>query len=239
MDSSSDPRPPAAASSTVAGGGTAEAKAEGGRGKAEEKPALTLDLLVREWLASDCSAAARVIWLGYRADLWIAGQAKNHVARAAAVQRIVDGLKRLGIRGEALRVSRTIGIYWVAKLFNYRTKATAKLAASAPLPASTLRALLPLVKRNPKTQAWEIRRLLRDAALELWARIETEKLTAAAVRQAVLKLRPARIAPPSRRKAARLAILARLDELSIDDATLVMARLRERLQTLASQQRAA
>ena len=141
-----------------------------------------------------------------------------------AVRRIVDRLKAEGIRGEMLRVNRIVAISWVARLFGYRQ---AKL-----LPVSTLRALLPLIKRQPRTGLWEIRKRVAGRAEALWARIGAERLSAAAVREAVKDLRPPRVAPPSRRRSARILILRRLADLNIDDLAYIASACQEKLRAI-------
>jgi hypothetical protein len=192
---------------------------------------LTLSRLVAEWLEADRGSAARVVRLGWLADQWIAQQARHAVARPDAVRRIVERLREEGLRGELLRVNRVVALYWLAHLFGYK--------AAKGLPLSTLRAMLPLIKRQPRTGLWVVRAAKAAEAKALWARIVAQKPTAAAVRAEVSKLRPPRLAPPSRRKAARHLVLKRLADLNPDDLAYVVQCCQERLRTLAAQQRAA
>ena len=175
---------------------------------------------------ADSEASARVVRLGAMADTWIGEQLRHCVSRAEAVRRIVDRLKAEGIRGEMLRVNRIVAISWVARLFGYRQ---AKL-----LPVSTLRALLPLIKRQPRTGLWEIRKRVAGRAEALWARIGAERLSAAAVREAVKDLRPPRVAPPSRRRSARILILRRLADLNIDDLAYIASACQEKLRAIGA-----
>ncbi len=194
-------------------------------------PRVTLGRLVAAWLAADQATTARVVHLGYWADQWVAEQARHAVARPAAIRHIVERLKAEGLRGEALRVNRIIALYWVVHLFGSKPAKT--------LPVSTLRALLPLIKRQPRTGQWAIRAALSAQSRALWAWILAEKPTAAAVRLKVLELRPARVAPPSRSKPARLLILRRLADLSIDDLAFISQCCQEKLRLVGAQGRAA
>ena len=212
-----------------------EGAGDQGPGTRESTPApapkVTLGVLVDAWVRADCEASARVVRLGAMADTWIGEQLRHCVSRAEAVRRIVDRLKAEGIRGEMLRVNRIVAISWVARLFGYRQ---AKL-----LPVSTLRALLPLIKRQPRTGLWEIRKRVAGRAEALWARIGAERLSAAAVREAVKDLRPPRVAPPSRRRSARILILRRLADLNIDDLAYIASACQEKLRAIGAQNRAA
>ena len=144
------------------------------------------------WVPADCEA--RPAWCG-----WGYGR---HLDRRAAPRlrlprrggrRIVDRLKAEGIRGEMLRVNRIVAISWVARLFGYRQ---AKL-----LPVSTLRALLPLIKRHPRTGQWEIRSGVAGRARRSGLGIGARP-TVAAVREAVEKDLRAAGGRPRRRAAA-------------------------------------
>ncbi len=221
---SSTAAPPATAESGEhAASGVAKArKPESPKSRNPEIP--TLGNLVAAWVRGDTEAAARLVRLGAMADAWIAEQARHAVPRPEAIRRIVERLKSEGIRGESLRVNRIVAISWVARLFGYQT--------AKQLPVSTLRALLPLIKRQPTTAQWHIRPALKDSAIALWARIQAEHLSAAAVRAESLKLRPARIAPPSRSKPTRLLILRRMKDLSTDDLVYISGCIRERLQAI-------
>ena len=189
-------------------------------------PKITLGLLVAAWIKGDTEASARVIRMGQMADAWLADQADHAVARPNAIRHLVDRLKTEGLRGESLRVSRIVAISWVGRLFGYSRAKT--------LPLSTLRALLPLIKRQPRSGKWQIRAMLKDRALALWVRIGAECLSAAAVRDEVTRLRPPRISSPSRSRPAMRSILRKLDAVTNpDDLALIGGRVREKMLALA------
>ena len=217
--------PPGPAGSTPHTPCAVEGAGDQGPGTRESTPAppprVTLGVLVDAWVRADSDASARLVRLGAMADAWIAEQARHAVARPDAVRRLVERLRAEGLKGETLRVSRIVALSWLARLMGY--------AQAKTIAVSTLRALLPLIKRQARTGQWQVRPPLKDRAAALWARILAEGLSAAAVRVEVLKLRPARVAPPSRRRSARVLILRRLADLNLDDLAYIASACQEKL----------
>ena len=225
------------------GGATAglSSSAAGATGCASAPPKprlpITLDALVREWAIVDRRLSRDVIRLGNLAYVWVRKQAD----RAASVRAIRQALHATGITGESARVCRFIGVYWVARLFSQPASTgvagasgdTDQRCASVPvgatgfasassLPVSTLRALIPLLKRDPATEQWEIRESCRASALALWARIVPEKLTSAAVAQVVQQLRPPKT-PRKLKITRKMRVLKELRRLTLDDLGAVLA----------------
>jgi hypothetical protein len=192
------------------------------------KAKITLERIGLEASLCDATLSGPVCRMGWMYGEWIAEQARNHVIRENAVKRIGETLDRRGTGGTLRHVNRCIRIYQVAHLFGY------KLAKTLPL--TTLLALTPLIKRNSRTELWAIRAGLKTRALALWQRIHAEKLSAAAAGAEVDVLQPPRNTSPSRRKPAKLMILKRLSDLTIDDLVELNGLIRQRIEVARGQQ---
>jgi hypothetical protein len=184
---------------------------------------LNLDALVAEWRSADRKAAHAAIRLGDLANRWIRRQLTERVQpdRACAVKAIHDALAADGLAGEAVRVNRFVGIYHVARLLGP--------TEAEQVQVTTLRALLPLVRRDKYGQ-WSLRTSYRDATIALWQRIQPERLSAAAVHQAVREIRPPRKPKARRKKSSLPRILRSLGGLSREQLEELRTACDERIQ---------
>jgi len=189
---------------------------------APRKAPTTILGLVEEWSRVDRLSTINVLWLGWIAYAYVRRQAD----RPAAVREIREALRAAGFRGETARVNRMIGCYWVAKLFGPdQARHTG---------ATILRSLIPLLKRDPETEQWEIRAQCHDGALVLWRRIAAEHLNAAAVQLVVQQLRPPRIAQARRARSLTREIMRRVAKLTPDELADVARQIQARLAVVGS-----
>jgi hypothetical protein len=121
-----------------------------------------------------------MLYLGRLATLWVATQTD----RAAAIRELRHAYELAGLAGEILNVNRQIAAWQLHQLFDSEVV--------KGLGVSTIRALLPLVKRDCKTGAWTIRPGVEQAARELVARTAAEHSNPQQAREAVARLFPPR-----------------------------------------------
>jgi hypothetical protein len=89
-----------------------------------------------------------------------------------------------GLAGEVLNVNRQIAAWQLHQLFDGEPV--------KGMGVSTIRALLPLIKRDSKTGSWTIRPGIETQAREVVARTAAERWNAQQAREAVAKLFPPR-----------------------------------------------
>jgi hypothetical protein len=181
---------------------------------------VTREYVVRKYRLRQIRDSQETIALGRLADEWVSHQTN----RAEAIQELHDALVADGTVGEAARVSRDIGCYWVSRLLGEETAKT--------LPVSALRLFLPFLTRNLATQQWELRATHADKVRDVWSRAGAEKLSAAAVRQQILAFRPARKKSERRKRGPLARILKALRALGPTELTDVMAACQEQLAAL-------
>jgi hypothetical protein len=184
------------------------------------RPPVTREYVVRKYRLRQIRDSQETIALGRLADEWVSHQPN----RAEAIQELHDALVADGTVGEAARLSRDIGCYWVSRLLG---EETAKM-----LPVSALRLFLPFLTRNLATHQWELRATHADKVRDVWSRAGAEKLSAAAVRQQILQFRPARKKGERRNRCPLARILKALRALGPTDLTDVMAACQEQLAAL-------
>jgi hypothetical protein len=187
--------------------------------KTREPRQLTIEEVLGEWTKYDCQATRRALRLGCLAWQWVSQQPD----RPAAVQQLRKALADLGITGEAARVNRVIACYWVARLLGADTVEL--------LPLSTVRALCPLVKRDPVTEQWDVRPGLGDLARGLMRQILERHLTAKAIADQVTALRPRKDKPVQPRLVRLDRVISRLP---IEEQRELEARLHARLASSAA-----
>jgi len=202
-------------------------------GRSPARPPLTLSAIVGEWKKSDRRASTGVVYLGRLAYLW----ARKAPCRSAAIAELRSKLRAEGFRGETVRVSRYIACYWAARLLSNdasvgQTHPDGNYLPAERVGATILRTLTKLLKRDPKTEMWSLRPQCADAAPVFWQRILVEGLSAAAVAAEVDRLRPPRIAPPSRRRSPKARILKLAAKLSLADLTELAAAFQQRVSRL-------
>lgn len=184
---------------------------------------LSLDLLLRQWRLADRRSGHSTVYLGLLAYRWL----KAAVDRPAALAELKTRLAADGFRGERLKIHRYIGCYWVGRLFSADQKIgqAGQEHPAEMVGTSILRTLIPLCRRDPRTEKWTIRAQCHDEALLLWGRILAGRPTIAAVAAEVARIRPPHIAasktPPKSLKKL-LRVLSRLGEPEAAQALAVL-----------------
>lgn len=136
-----------------------------------------VDRLISTWQKAGARATVDVLALG----------AAGHALLRVKLRGIVDRGARQVARSEALRdagaklreagcerwreLSRWVAVHAVAVVFGEDE--------ARKLPLATLRAFVPLVRRDSLRETWAVRRKLREAATALWARAVAGEKSAA------------------------------------------------------------
>jgi hypothetical protein len=129
--------------------------------------------LVEKWTKASKHTTADVLTLGQlthgaiRARLrGVDDPGARKVARADAVKALRAALADAGC-DRASELQRWVGCWAVGDVFG--------IDAARGLPLATVRAFIPLVRRNAKTETWAARSTFRDFAKELWGNAATMK----------------------------------------------------------------
>ena len=164
------PRP--AAASTPAG---AKPAASAGPKPAE----VTKEIVVAQAMVTDSHRTLDILKFGKLACDWV----RRQPDRAQAVREIRQAMEAQGLRGDVLNVNRQIRAY---ALYDASDGKTIK-----SLGLSVVYALLPLVRRDSRTDVWTIRAGVEKQADELVARAAADRLSAVRVSQEVAAFFPA------------------------------------------------
>ena len=196
--------------------------------KAPGAQRVTAEMIIERRLRSEASSTREDLAHGKRCNLWVRCQPERptneQLDRAAAVRT----LTRLMLAGKcdrkSCRVNRFIGCYHVSRLFG---------GDAESLTITAIREMIPLIERDPKTDAWSISEATAAAARALWQRMLGERLTGDVVRQEVEKIRhPDPLPLEQQRRKTRMPRLHRtLEELSIEELKIARKWIGELLAT--------
>ena len=164
---------------------TAQLQTSEVRGQKSEKAVRLRDLgsvtpTKEEVLEEFRRADLRPLWLGRLAYLW----SNSRDDRAAALKELKGDLVREDLVTAAGRLDQFITIYWVVRLLGWDEAQGLRVAA--------IRELRRLVARNAATEEFAFRRRCEKPAQALWRRMVRERLTAAAVKAEVDRIRPSK-----------------------------------------------
>jgi hypothetical protein len=152
----------------------APVKAKRGRMRAVANETPTKEDVLEEFRRADL----RPLWVGRAAYLWSEGEPD----RAKALKELKVDLVAEDMVTAAGRLDQFITIYWVARLLGWDEAQGLRVAA--------IRELRRLVARNAATEEFALRRQCDRPARALWARMVRDRLTAAAVKAEVDRIRP-------------------------------------------------
>ena len=206
------------------GGGTYRAPA-GSQGESPDKRVVVREIAtkppgLRDVVEHYRQAELRPLWLGRVSHLWVADQDD----RAKALKELKAALVADDLATAAGRVDRFIHVYWVARLFGEDDAQQLRVAA--------LRELCPLVRRNAANEEYAIRKNCDRAARALWNRMRRNGLSAAAVREEVLKILPKRTVKMKATSAKLDGWLKAVPQLGLEEARTLIARLVEHCERL-------
>jgi hypothetical protein len=176
---------------------------------AGENTPLTLAALVNMYRV----AGLRPLRLGKFTYLWI----KRQPDRSQALKEVKAALVADDQIGEAGRVDRFLAVYWIARLLGPDDAQQMRMAA--------IRELRPLVARNMANEEWGLRTSCEPAARALWSRMVSERLTAAAIRSEVRKIRPSRSLKMHGRRGAFVKLLKEVARLKRQEEISELFRL--------------
>lgn len=146
----------------------------------------------------------------------------RRTARAICIDDLVEGLTGAGCE-RSKELNRWIGVNAVAECFGKEDAAT--------LPLSTLRAFIPLIRREAKYETWAIRRKHIDFSQSLWTAAPTMLLRniVAAIQVELGKDRhkPERTTKPALSRAEK--IRADIETLTLDEQRHLLEVLRVKL----------
>ena len=168
-------------------------------------------------------ADLRPLWIGHYAWLW----SSKKPDRQVAMQELKQDLVREDFIGVAARLDQYVCVYFVAKLLGWDEAQGLRLEA--------IKALRPLLVRNTESGEYSLRRVCDRPARALWSRMVRGRMTAAAVRSEVEKIRPKKSNPKIHGRAGAAAkLLKQLKTWRDRDQLLEAFRIiQERLAALA------
>jgi len=141
--------------------------------------------LVAKWSKASKHTTADVLTLGQLTHLAIRARLRGLVDRGARVTARADAVKDLRAAlveagcDRATELQRWVACWAVGDVFG--------MEAARGLPLATLRAFIPLVRRDARHETWAARKTFRDFALQTWGNAATMKTreVAAVIREKV------------------------------------------------------
>ena len=192
---------------------------------------VSLETIVSEFARAQRITTQRILLLGCASEKWISQQLAEKTAldRSTAIKKIRAQLAAAKLEKRECRVDLFIRCYWVARLFSgWNPDSQESRTAANSVAFSALRLFPLLIERDRPAESWRLIEKHSAAAKALWQRAVGERLSAAAIDEALSQIIPRR---PVRRSAAvklpaLLKVLPRLSAVELD--TLISRAQQER-----------